>query len=164
MKKLLVFLIITVLMLGVFAACSDKAEETASVETTASAPLTQAPEVVTEEKTVAPELTAVQESPTTIKTEESRKDVEENKTEASRPDPTKAVNTGVRISRKEAKEIVLAYAGLSENDIKFYESELDREENGFEYEIEFHAGEYEYEYKVDAESGEVLEAEKELRD
>lgn len=160
MKKLLVLLAVTALALGVFAACTDKAKENAPVETTTVLTVLKT-EVVTEETSVAPEVTKAPEVQTTIKAEKISK---ENKPEAPLPDSAKATNTEVKVAMDEAKKTALTHAGLAENDVKSLKAELDRERNGLVYEVEFDAGKYEYDYEVDAETGKVLKSEKELRD
>ena len=57
----------------------------------------------------------------------------------------------------EAKQVALSHAGLSESDVRFTKSELDRDDGRYEYEIEFVSGRTEYEYKIDAVSGKILE-------
>lgn len=167
MKKFLALLAVAALVLGVLAACTADKKENAPVETTAPALQTQAPEAAAEETTVAPEVTEAAEVQTTVKTEEPRKEekpVKENKPEVPLSDPTKAAKADVKVSKEEAKKVVLAHADLSEADVKFYKAELDRERVGLVYEVEFDAGKYEYDYEVDAETGKVLKAEKEFRD
>lgn len=167
MKKFLALLAVAALVLGVLAACTADKKENAPVETTAPALQTQAPEAAAEETTVAPEVTEAAEVQTTVKAEEPRKEekpVKENKPEVPLSDPTKAAKADVKVSKEEAKKAVLAHAGLSEADVKFYKAELDRERVGLVYEVEFDAGKYEYDYEVDAETGKVLKAEKEFRD
>lgn len=61
---------------------------------------------------------------------------------------------------EDAKQTALTHAGVSEQDIRDYDCELD---DGV-YEIEFQAGGYEYSYEVDAASGQVLKHEKERDD
>ena len=53
------------------------------------------------------------------------------------------------------------HAGVSEQDAKKIEVELDNEREVTFYEVEFKAGGYEYEYKISAEDLSVLHSEKE---
>lgn len=68
------------------------------------------------------------------------------------------------ISEARAKEIALNHAGVSANDIRGYESKLDRDDGATVYEVEFKAGGYAYDYKVHAVTGAVLKSEKEWDD
>ncbi len=70
----------------------------------------------------------------------------------------------VAVSKDEAKAIVLNHAGLSEADVRWYKTEIDRERGELVYEIEFDYGRYEYEYEVSAEDGRILKSEKDFRD
>ena len=69
-------------------------------------------------------------------------------------------STGSLISRDKAKEIALDRAGVSSGDVSGFECELDEDDGRWEYEIEFRCGGYEYEIKVDAQSGKVLDYER----
>ena len=65
------------------------------------------------------------------------------------------------ISKQQAKDVALNHAGLNENEIVGFKSEIDKERKALVYEIEFHAGKYEYEYEINAENGKVIKADKE---
>ena len=65
------------------------------------------------------------------------------------------------ITEKQAKEFALKKAGVSENDISQYKSELDKDGGIFRYEIEFHAGGYEYDIEVSAKDGKIISFDKE---
>ena len=73
-------------------------------------------------------------------------------------------NPETKISRSEAKTIVLNHAELDASDVRRYKVEADKERGKLVYEIEFDSGRFEYEYEVDGENGKVLKAEKEFRD
>lgn len=73
-------------------------------------------------------------------------------------------NTDVKLSVQDARNKALEHAGLTANDIREFECELDRENGKMIYEIEFKSGTYEYEYEVDAQNGEILNHQKELDD
>lgn len=75
--------------------------------------------------------------------------------------PTQSQPMGDKISKAEAKQIVLAHAKLSESDINHFEIELDANGKGLIlYEIEFSAGTDRYDYYIRAVNGEILSAEK----
>lgn len=61
-----------------------------------------------------------------------------------------------------AKAAALSHAGLTEAQVSKLHTELDHEDGGYVCEVEFIYGGYEYHYEIDAESGAVLEFEKEL--
>ena len=71
-----------------------------------------------------------------------------------------AVNSSVEnvqtIDLEEAKSIALEHSGLSENDVVFVETKLERDNGRDEYDIEFTSGSVKYEYEIDAGSGNVL--------
>lgn len=69
--------------------------------------------------------------------------------------------TGTIISEASAKETALDHAGVSAEDIRGYESKLDKDDGITAYEIEFKANGYEYEYKINAVTGAVIKSEKE---
>ncbi len=66
------------------------------------------------------------------------------------------------ISKSKAKSKALSHAGLSADDIIDYSIELDDDEAV--YEIEFKSGAYEYSYEIDAQSGKIIDSEKEKDD
>lgn len=71
-------------------------------------------------------------------------------------------NNSTVITAQKAKEIALSHAGLSLNDVSFLKAEFDKEDNA--YEIEFVSGGFDYEYEIHAESGKILDSEKERAD
>ena len=66
----------------------------------------------------------------------------------------------MKISSQEAKQKALSHAGVSNNQVKELEVDL---EKGY-YEVSFETGSHEYEYKIDASSGKIIDYEKELND
>lgn len=56
-----------------------------------------------------------------------------------------------------AKEIALNHANLNESDVRFAKAELENDDGGVEYEIEFYSGQTEYDYTIDAVSGNIIE-------
>lgn len=79
---------------------------------------------------------------------------------ATEPAPTQSGS----ITKEEAVAIALAHAGLTADQVRELEAELDRERTGMEWEVEFTAGGWEYDYKLDAASGQILRSEKEWDD
>ncbi len=70
----------------------------------------------------------------------------------------------VTVSEAEAKQTALKQAGLSEDDITGYRSQLEQDDGRWEYEIEFRSGIREYEFTIDAESGKILDYEVDIDD
>lgn len=78
--------------------------------------------------------------------------------------PEAANNSTGYITAQQAKEKALAHAGVKAADAKFVKAELDRDNGVPKYEIEFKSGNYEYEYDIQAETGTVLNYEKDFDD
>lgn len=66
------------------------------------------------------------------------------------------------ITKEQAKTIALAEAGVTEDKIREYEIELDRDNGVLHYDIEFKVGNVEYEYEIDAQTGDICEREREV--
>lgn len=64
------------------------------------------------------------------------------------------------IGDENARSAALSHAGLTSDDISYYEIELDYEQGTMIYEIEFKCNGYEYEYDIDAVTGAVLASQK----
>lgn len=64
------------------------------------------------------------------------------------------------LDKEEAKGVALEHAGISEAEAKGLHIEYDKDGKAKRFEIEFRADGDEYEYEIDADSGEVLKAEK----
>ncbi len=79
-----------------------------------------------------------------------------------KPDNNQQSNNSTIITAQKAKEIALNHAGISANDVSFIKAEFDKEDNA--YEIEFVNGGFDYEYEIHAESGKILDFEKERAD
>lgn len=166
MKKCLILLASTALLFALLTGCNSENNNPPSVETTTAPAAVQTTEPSTE-SVKEPETQTTTEEKTERATEKIKeeKPVDNKIQNDNLPKSTaKATDTKINISKDEAKKAVLEHAGLSENEIKFYKSELDRERKGLVYEIEFDAGKYEYEYEVDADSGKIIKAEKEIND
>lgn len=72
--------------------------------------------------------------------------------------------TADKISRSKAKSIALKDAGVKEADAYGLSIEYDNDDGRKVYEVEFKSDGYEYSYTLDAESGKILEKEKERDD
>ena len=71
--------------------------------------------------------------------------------------PSFAAN-GNLISESRAKEIALNHAGYVESEVRFQKVRLERDDGRYEYEVEFIADDNcEYEYSINAESGRIVE-------
>lgn len=68
------------------------------------------------------------------------------------------------ISEADAKAKALEHAGISEADVKRIKTELDVDDIIPHYEIEFHAGNFEYDYEINAKTGNIIAAEKDIED
>ncbi len=67
---------------------------------------------------------------------------------------------GIRyLALEEAKNMVLAHAGLSDTDVLFTKAKLEFDDGRAEYEIEFRKDNREYEYEIDAVSGAIRKGE-----
>lgn len=78
--------------------------------------------------------------------------------------PTGREEAAAGITAERAKEIALRHAGLAESDVRRLKVETDRDHGVTKYEIEFQNGRMEYEYEINAETGDILKAEKEYDD
>ncbi|MBO4289980.1 MAG: PepSY domain-containing protein [Lachnospiraceae bacterium] len=72
-------------------------------------------------------------------------------------------STRAYIGEEAAAEIALKDAGLDKDAVRI-ETELDWEDGCMVYDVDLEDGRYEYEYEIDARTGEILSAEKELLD
>ena len=68
------------------------------------------------------------------------------------------------LTKDEAIQIALAHAGLTADQVQGLRAHLDDDDRTPEWEVEFRADRMEYEYSIHAESGKILEWEKELDD
>lgn len=68
---------------------------------------------------------------------------------------------GSAITLEEAKKIALKKAGLKEKDGTWKKEKEDQDDGRMTYELEFVSGEMEYEFEIDAETGNILDFEKE---
>ena len=74
--------------------------------------------------------------------------------------------TGMKatLTAEEALDIALTHAGLTEAQIHRLERELDRDRRGPEWDIDFTCDGFEYSYEIHAETGAILNWEKEWDD
>lgn len=68
------------------------------------------------------------------------------------------------ISAEKAKALALEHAGLKSAEVVFEKTELDEDDGIWEYDVEFRKGNIEYEYEIDAKSGKILKAERDIDD
>ena len=71
-------------------------------------------------------------------------------------------NKTKKISADKAKKIALGDAKLAEKDVTFVKVELEFEDNRLVYDVEFYSGNVEYDYDIDAVSGAIVSADKDI--
>lgn len=75
---------------------------------------------------------------------------------AAQPQATQTQSSGELIGEKAARDAALEHAGLTESQVTFLKTKLDREDGRQIYEVEFYTQDYkEYDYEIDALTGEV---------
>ena len=74
------------------------------------------------------------------------------------------LNETAKITKEEAKKIALKDAGITENEIRDFEIELDRDNGILKYEISFEKGNDDYDYDIDANTGKIINKEKDIND
>lgn len=72
------------------------------------------------------------------------------------------LNETAKITKEEAKKIALKDAGATENEIRDFEIELDRDNGILKYEISFEKGNDDYDYDIDANTGKIINKEKDI--
>lgn len=72
----------------------------------------------------------------------------------------KSMDLMAGITAKHAKETALRHAGLDESQVSDVDVDLDRENGKLIYEVDFISGNTEYDYDINAETGEVISANK----
>ena len=76
---------------------------------------------------------------------------------------TKSYKATKKMTADEAKRIALAHAKLAEKDVTFVKVELELEDNNrYEYDVDFYSGNVEYDYEIDAVSGAILSADRDI--
>lgn len=69
-----------------------------------------------------------------------------------------APKTDTALSKEDAVNIALGHASLTQDQVAFIKSELDRDIDGDHYDIEFFTKDYkEYDYEIDPYTGEILD-------
>ena len=68
------------------------------------------------------------------------------------------------ISSEKAKSLALEHAGLKSSEVTFVKANLDEDDGVWEYDVEFRKGNVEYEYEINAKSGKILKAERDVDD
>lgn len=71
-------------------------------------------------------------------------------------------NKTKKISADKSKKIALGDAKLAEKDVTFVKVELELEDNRLVYDVEFYSGNVEYDYDIDAVSGAIVSADKDI--
>lgn len=78
---------------------------------------------------------------------------------------SKSYKAAKKITADEAKRIALAHAKLAEKDVTFVKVELELEledNNRYEYDVDFYSRNVEYDYEIDAVSGAILSADRDI--
>lgn len=76
---------------------------------------------------------------------------------------SKSYKAAKKITADEAKRIALAHAKLAEKDVTFVKVELELEDNNrYEYDVDFYSRNVEYDYEIDAVSGAILSADRDI--
>lgn len=91
------------------------------------------------------------------KSEDASRQKQANKKETAEKKPA-------LLSKDQAIALALDHAGLGRDQVEFDDIERDEEDGRIIWEIDFDAGSYEYEYEIDAETGNILDHEKEFDD
>ncbi len=90
-----------------------------------------------------------------IKSEKNEKITSSSEAESSSP---------VLKTKAQAEKTALNHAGVKANAVREFEAELDSDGAVPKWEIEFKSGGYEYSYEINAETGKIINSEKELDD
>lgn len=80
------------------------------------------------------------------------------------PSNTNTATNTSSVSDQRAKEIALANAGLKESEITGFRYEKEYDDGVVKYEMKFYVGNVEYEYEINANTGTIIKAEKEIDD
>ena len=81
---------------------------------------------------------------------------------AKKANKSNKANKAKKISAAKAKKIALGDAKLAEKDVTFVKVELELEDNRLVYDVEFYSGNVEYDYDIDAVSGAIVSADKDI--
>lgn len=80
--------------------------------------------------------------------------------ETTKNDNSDSMNLMAGITANDAKDAALRHAGLSDSQISDVDIDLDRDNGKLIYEVDFNSGNTEYDYDINAETGEVISADK----
>ena len=72
------------------------------------------------------------------------------------------MNLMAGITAADARDAALAHAGLTESQVSDIDVDLDRDNGKLIYEVDFNSGNTEYDYDINAETGEVISANKSM--
>ena len=75
--------------------------------------------------------------------------------------PAAPVEPAEKLTREEAIAIALTHAGLTKDQVRELEAELDKERGVLVFEVDFETREYDYEYEIHAQTGEILKSKRE---
>lgn len=78
--------------------------------------------------------------------------------------PSDSNITSSKITVEQAKDIALKHAKLANDKVTFVKSEEDTNDSIKRYDIEFYTGNTEYDYEINADTGEVIEFDKDIED
>ena len=78
--------------------------------------------------------------------------------------PVFAATPAGTISESKAKQIAVADAGLKESQVTFTKVQLETDDGRLEYEIDFNKEQFEYDYEIDATTGDIISADKDIND
>ena len=77
--------------------------------------------------------------------------------------PSGTENSGnAALTADQAKQIALKHAGVAESDVQRLKVEQDRDDGRLVYEVEWDVGRTEYSYEIDANTGDILNYEKDV--
>lgn len=68
------------------------------------------------------------------------------------------------ISESKAKQIAVEDAGLKESQVTFTKVQLETDDGRLEYEIDFNKDQFEYDYEINAVTGDIISADKDVDD
>ena len=75
--------------------------------------------------------------------------------------PAVPVEPAEKLTREAAIAIALTHAGLTKDQVRELEAELDKERGVLVFEVDFETREYDYEYEIHAQTGEILKSKRE---
>ena len=68
------------------------------------------------------------------------------------------------ISESKAKQVAVKDAGFKESQVTFTKVQLETDDGRLEYEIDFNKEQFEYDYEIDATTGDIISADKDIND